>query len=557
MNTWQGLRATLGSVAVLVLVFVLAAWMDGAPPRVQVVPDGIPIHPTDEQAYRTSGSLLKLEAGPSGRGYFAMGPNGKFKAFTDSITMALKPSTVEAARLLATPISLAWRHPIVGLPAACSVRTAGAQGEGRTEERLRTFLFTRHGGLPVVSLQLTTGALLDPDTGLLVVGNAIFHGPRKLLIAEARDPRWWKYPGNFHMRGREWERAGRLQFILPDGSTGFETAVGVRINGQMTRGFPQHAFRLGFREPLRYDLFGEEVKDGYDALVLRAAGNDQIKAMMRDVFQHRLCEGLPFETSGHRTCVVYLNDAYWGLHHLRPRMDDEEIARRYGIPRKRITILEDEARLYRGDTAEVVRFERLASRTGAWNGRDAAWADTLLARIDVEGFLTYMATQMILGNMDWPNQNVRFWRYSGRPREERPLDGRWYFIMGDSDLGYGVQGSPDSDMFARARAMDVPVTRLFWGMMRWPAFKLRFIAIAEDLVQGPFSAERSLRELDAIAALMAPEMERHTARWRKPADMQDWRAHVEVMRNFARLRGPAIREQLRAFAAQGTDGQKP
>ncbi|MCB0766657.1 MAG: CotH kinase family protein [Flavobacteriales bacterium] len=557
MSTWQGLRATMGSLLILLLAFVLVAWIGGAPPRVQVVPGGVVPDLGDDQAHRTPGGLLKLEAGSNGRGYFAIGPDGEFTPFNGSVDIELEPSKVQAARLLATPISLTWRHPFAGLPAARSVRIANAQGDGRTEERLRTFLFADHGELPVVSLQMPMGALLDPDTGLLVVGNAIFHGPKKMLIAEARDPRWWKYPGNFHMRGREWERAGRMQFILPDGGTGFETAVRVRINGQMTRGFPQHAFRLGFREPLRYDLFGEEVKEGYDALVLRAAGNDQIKAMMRDVFQHRLCEGLPFETSGHRTCVVYINDAYWGVHHLRPRMDDEEVARRYGIPRKRITILEDEARLYRGDTAEVARFERLANLTGAWDGRDAAWADTLLARVDVEGFLSYMATQMILGNMDWPNQNVRFWRYSGKPRKERPLDGRWYFIMGDSDLGYGVQGPPSADMFLRAKVMDVPITRLFWGMMRWPPFKARFIEVAEGLLQGPFSTERSLRELDAIVLLMAPEMERHTARWRKPANVDDWRAFVDVMRNFAQQRGPAVRDQLRAFAAREVDGQKP
>ena len=557
MSTGQGLRATAGSLLVLALAFILVAWVREAPASLNVLSDTVVPEALDQQAFRTPGSLLTLHAGPAGTGYYALGPDGPFTAFQEGTQIALDPDVVGTSRLLATPISLNWRHPLLGLPTARSVRIAGANGEGRTEERLHTFLFTHHGELPVVSLQLPTGALLDPDTGLLVLGNAIFHGPQKMLIAEARDPRWWKYPGNFHMRGRHWERSGRVQFILPDGTTGFETAVRVRINGQMTRGFPQHAFRLGFDEPLRYDLFAEEVNEGYQALVLRSAGNDQIKAMLRDVFQHRLCEGLPFETSRHRTCVVYLNDAYWGVHHLRPRMDDEEIARRYGIPRKRITILEDEARLYRGDTAEVVRFEWLASRTGAWDGRDQAWADTLLARIDVPGFLTYMATQMILGNMDWPNQNVRFWRYSGKPRKQRPLDGRWYFIMGDSDLGYGAQGSPTADMFVRAKAMDVPVTRLFWGMMRWPAFKALFVDIAEDLVRGPLSEERSVRELEAVVDLMAPEMERHTARWRKPATMEDWRAFVEVMRTFAQQRGPAIREQLRRFAAQGADGRKP
>jgi len=557
MSTWEGLRATVGSLAVLFIALVCAAWAGKAPDPVKVDHEAIPPELGLDQAYRSPGEVIRVTPGKNDRAYIAFGADGAFVPFTGDLEVTLDPAKADAARLLATPISLNWRHPLAGLPSARSIQVAHATEEGRSQARLRTYLFTRHGDLPVVSLQLPTGALMDPDSGIMVVGNAIFHGPRKMLIAEARDPRWWKYPGNFHMRGKEWERSGRMQYIHPDGTTGFETEVKVRINGQMTRGFPQHALRLGFDEPLRYDLFNEAVNEGYQALILRAAGNDQIKAMLRDVFQHKLCEGLPFETSTHRSCVVYINDAYWGVHHLRPRMDDEELARRYGIPRKRITILEDEARLYRGDTAEVVRFEHLATRTKDWDGKDSAWADTLNARIDVEGFLTYMATQMILGNMDWPNQNVRFWRYTGKPKPIRPLDGRWYFIMGDSDLGYGAQGAPTADMFMRASSMDVPVTRLFWGMMRWPLFKTTFIRTCEGLLDGPLSAERAERELETIVGRMAPEMERHTARWRKPADVADWMAHVAVIRTFARQRGPAVREQLRSFAARPMDGGRP
>lgn len=545
----SGDRYTLPAMAVaLVLAFAGVAWVGRAPKGIPVVQADAPQGLVPDMAYPRPGEELKLDVGAGRMAYLALGADGAFERVRDGAAVARGADHVRVARLLSTPISLNWRHPLAGLPAATVFRVAGAVPDGRTRERVHTLLEQHHGAMPVVSILMPTGALLDPDTGLLVVGNAIFQAPKKVLIAEARDPKWWKYPGNFHMRGKAWERSGRIQYIHPDGTTGFETAVRVRVNGQMTRGFPQHALRLSFDEPLRYELFGEGVRGGYDALVLRAAGNDQIKAMLRDVFQHALCEGLPFETSGHRTCVVYINGAYWGVHHLRPRMDEYEIARRYGIKKKHITILEDEARLYHGDVAQVARFERFARRTAAWDGRSGGWADTLEARVDVDGFLTYMATQMIFGNMDWPNQNVRFWRYAGKPRKERPLDGRWYFIMGDSDLGYGAQGTPQADMFLRAKAMDVPVTQLFWGMMNSPELKARFIAIAHGLLDGPLATQHALDELERIATLMAPEMERHTARWRKPAHVATWAGHLEVMRTFARERGTAVREQLRAFA---------
>lgn len=547
MNTSDRWTA-LGLLTAVLVAFLLVAWV-GRPPQPMPVEDvNTPLGILPDEAYQVRGASIQVQAPKGTQVLVAHGADGQFAPLGSQTGLPLDPDHAAAARLLATPISLNWRHPLGGLPVAEVYRIATMEGKGRSVERLHTYLFQRHADLPVLSLVMPTGALTDPDSGLLVVGNAIFNAPQKMAIAEARDPKWWKYPGNFHMRGKAWERSGRMQLIASDGTTHLEAAVGVRVNGQMTRGFPQHALRLGFDEPVRTDVFNEEVNKGYDAWILRTAGNDQIKAMMRDVFQHALCQGLPFETSGHLTCVAYINGAYWGVHHLRPRMDEHELARRYGIKRKHITILEDEARLYRGDTAEVARFEQLALRTKAWDGTSTAWADTLSARIDVEGFLTYMASQMILGNMDWPNQNVRFWRYTGKPRQERPLDGRWYFIMGDSDLGYGAQASPTADMFARARLMDVPVTRLFWGMMRSPELKARFVAIARGLVEGPFATHRAEAVLNSIVARLDPEMDRHTARWRKPADKHTWLAHVEVMRTFAEQRGESVLRQLKVFA---------
>ncbi|MBL7950698.1 MAG: CotH kinase family protein [Flavobacteriales bacterium] len=476
------------------------------------------------------------------------GPGEEFVPADRNCRVIARPDRRSAARMITTPLSLNWKHPLQGQPVAQVVRLA-QQDEGGAwhHERMFTALFAHHGELPVLSLLASEGALFDPDTGLLVVGNAIFHAPRKLLLTEYKDPRWWKYPGNFHLRGKQWERRGRLQMIAPDGTEIFQRPVSIRVNGQMTRGFPQHALRIGFDEPLQEDVLDESPGPGYDGLVIRAAGNDQIKAMMRDVFQHTLCEGLPFEVSGHRTCVLYINGAYWGLHHLRPRMDEEELARRYDVPKKKITILEDEARFYRGDSLEVIRFKELADRTADWDGSDGAWADTLNTEVDVDGFLHYMASQMILANMDWPEQNVKFWKYTGKPKAERPLDGRWYFIMGDSDLGYGARSGPETDIFLRVNALDVPVTRLLKGMLRNVTFKAHFISIARGLARSRFSSSRSLAELERTVALMTPEMTRHTARWRRPADLGTWQEHVAVMRTFAARREAIVLEQLDRF----------
>ena len=469
----------------------------------------------------------------------------------DRVSTTAFPDKRAAAHTIATPTAMQWRHPLPGLPVALVLRASEVDELGSAGPwSMHTYVFTDHGHLPILSISARSEALFSVDSGICVVGDGLLRADEPVLRSYALDPKWWKYPGNYHGRGKEWEREARVQLIDPDGAEVFQTEVALRVNGQMTRGFPQHALRLGFSEPLQVPLFADGDGPGTTSLVLRAAGNDQVKAMLRDAYQHGLCAGQPFDISRALPCVVYINGAYWGVHHLRQRMDAEELARRYGIPVKRITVLEDQAELYRGDSAQVRDFMRLVIATERWNGQGPAWIDSLEKRIDLDGYLVYMASQMILGNMDWPRQNVKYWRYTGAPKKTGPKDGRWYFVMGDSDLSFGANTPPSGDMFARVRLKNAPISRLFMAMMRSPVLRERFVAHARGLVGGALSPERCSARLEEIIALLAPEMQRHTARWRKPLNEKAWWAEIEIMRAYARERGSQVLEQLKTFTAE-------
>jgi chitobiase/beta-hexosaminidase-like protein len=126
--------------------------------------------------------------------------------------------SLHAQRILSIPTSIQWRHPVGSFPEAVVVRACACDG-GRcgpvTTRTLVNDLPT--GGLPMLSIALPEGALFDPDTGILVVGHAIFRDEEIAVQRYPRDPRWWKYPGNFHFRGSEWERRANVEFLSPDG----------------------------------------------------------------------------------------------------------------------------------------------------------------------------------------------------------------------------------------------------------------------------------------------------------------------------------------------------
>lgn len=500
-------------------------------------------------AHVEEGAPITVQAVHGDRLWISTGTGRDLHTTPDRTVLGAAPDRRSAEQALAVPTAMQWRHPLFGLPAAMVLRAAEADGEGTPGPMvMRTFLFDDHGDLPVISISTDPDDLYSAETGIAVPGNWIMHPDEGVLTTYLMDIRWWKYPGNYHGRGAEWERPAHMQLIGADGEELMQAEVGLRINGQMTRGFPQHAFRLVFDRPLSMAPFADGDGVGSTALVLRAAGNDQVKAMLRDAYQHALCDGLSFATSKARTCVVYINGAYQGVHHLRQRMDEEEIARRFNIKKKRITLLEDASVFCAGDSTDVKRFGQMMARTEKWNGTDPAWLDTLEVRMDVDGFLQYMASQMLLGNMDWPKQNVKYWRYTGKPKKA-PLDGRWHFIMGDSDLSFGANAPASADMFGKVKDAGVPISRLFVAMMKSTALRTRFIAQARALMAGPLSAERCLDELERFTALMDHEMERHTARWRKPLDKAAWLAEVGVMTRFAQERERHVTDQLNAFEA--------
>lgn len=437
------------------------------------------------------------------------------------------------AAMRAMPTSPQWRVPKGGFNDHAVLRYCACDDKAVCGEvRAMAFPGPSPSGLPVLSLLLPAEALFHPDSGIYVPGHTMLDLADPAVQRYPRDQRWWTYPGNYHRRGRRWERPADALLFDAEGALGWEARVGLRIHGNNTRGFPQHALRMTVtgRSTGALPLEG----GSRHAVVLRAAGNDQDRAFMRDAVQHRLCAGMPFATSAAVPLEVHVNGAYWGLHHLRERVDAAELARRFRLDAGRITILEDRAVLYEGQARRVDEFLDLVARAEVWDA-DATWfADSLSARIDLDGFIQYMAAQMILANTDWPDQNVRYWRWTGDLRPGNAFaDGRWRFIMGDSDMGMGYASGADHDMVAHVRQRHTPIARLHKALMRSTQVRERFIAVSLALLDGPLSSAAMVAAVDQFAARIRPAMAQQTSRWRRPADIRAWERHVEALRQFA------------------------
>ncbi len=408
-----------------------------------------------------------------------------------------------------------------------------------------------HAGLPVVSVIAEEDDLFGADHGIYTIGNAFLHDQDQASLKYLREPRWWKYPGNYLFRGKEWERHANIEVFDSSGTPLCNEQIRLRINGNTTRGFPQKALRVSFKSNGALSLFGGKER-AYDEIVLRASGNDQERTMFRDALQHRLCLGMPFEVSRAVQSVLYINGTYWGIHNIRERVEDDELAIRHGLNKKHIVILADRAVPYRNDDdgVEAKRFKVWLKRMERMDAASPPFVDSLEALVDVDGFLSYMAAQIIFGNSDWPDQNVKFWRFNGaRDTTNVKTDGRWRFIMGDSDLGFGYAELPAMeypDMFDYLERKQGPVARLFKCCLRSPELDGRFGDILSELLKGPLSSARMVEMVKDMADNIDLEMHRHVLRWRRPVDHATWQGHVQAMVTFARDRPSVVMKQWEA-----------
>jgi len=208
--------------------------------------------------------------------------------------------------------------------------------------------------------------------------------------------------------------------------------------------------------------------------------------------------------------------------------------------------VEDRAVPYRGGKRWAKEFLGMLERIEVMDPKAPDFVARVEAELDATGFLRYMAAQMIMANVDWPDQNVRYWRHTGAVDSLNPCtDGRWRFVMGDSDLGFGNVVDAGRDMVAHVRQRHTPVPRLYKALLRSLVFRERFLQQAGELLQGPLGTSAMLAAVDGLAAEMRPEIPAHIDRWRRPASTAVWERHVETLRTFARQRPANFAEHLR------------
>ena len=386
---------------------------------------------------------------------------------------------------------------------------------------------------PVVSLATAPGNLFDPSDGIYTADNA----------------------------HREWERPAFFEWFEPSGLRTIGQAAGLRIHGGWTRRYDQKSLRLYARtrygeSAFDHRFFPELGIDSFRRLLLRNSGNGWKLAFMRDAIGHELARGMGLDTQAWRPSIVYLNGHYWGIHHLRERVDRHYLASHHGVAPDRIDLLKNGIRA--GDKEHWKRLEQLFNGAAE---QPAGWMNALEPFVDLDNLFDYVIAEVFLDNRDWPQNNEQAWR-------ARSPAGRWRWIPYDMDGILGTNGRRPWVNTLHGKILYLPIKRppLFVSMMqallKEPRGRERFVHRFTTHLQTTLSRARLLRVIDDKQALLAPEMARHIARWQPTAgsspqsalplrSLADWLAEVQVLRQYAKARHEHVWHDLQVSLKLG------
>ncbi len=396
-----------------------------------------------------------------------------------------------------------------------------------------SFIVNDQRKLPIVSLSV------DPDS--------MFHEVYGMYVTGPDADTTWPYYGANYWEDRS--LPARIEFFEPDGTRGLAQKVDVQIHGgRRSRTNPQRPLRITAQakygdDVMRYPFFPE--RDGIErfrTLVLRNSGGDFCISNFRDGLFHQLSlhNGLDVDELAFRPAIAYVNGRYWGLIEIRERIDEDHLHNNYGADRSDALMMEEENWSMQGDT---IHFWNLMQFIYTQDLNDPAnWAhvDSLF---DLHSAKDYFAVEMHAGNVDWPSNNLKYWKPS-------ITEGKWRYILYDLDATMELYGwiPQDLDMFywTFVHRAGFVHSELFRGLMTNHEFKRGFLNRFADLMNTSLRADHFQAEVDKITTTYAGEIERHYDRW--DCWFQYYQDHAfNIIPHFAQVRNGYVRQHVLDF----------
>lgn len=415
-----------------------------------------------------------------------------------------------------------------------------------------------HSNLPIVSISVNENDFFDYEEGIYVPG--VFFDNWRAFAPTS--PITFGHPANYMRRGIETEKNAVFQFF-ENNSLSYQQNLGVRLHGGFSRAIRMKSLRLYPRSAyddsssLDYPFFGEQNDASFKRLILRNSGQDFTLTLLRDAVSQEIVRHLKFDTQSYRPVIHFLNGEFWGIINLRERYDKHYFLRNYGIEEEDLDYLSGDGRIEMGiSEGDNVHWNELFSFIEENDLQVEANYEHVKTQMDTENFTDYYVSNIYFRNTDWPANNNAYFRKrtSFDPDAPHGHDGRWRWVMYDTDFGTGFDGNPNSythNTLEFATALDGPdwpnpehSTLFLRKLLENNEFREYFITRYADLLNTTFLPSRFSALLNDAKNQIEPEIERHLNRWSIPAS---WIGSINTMNEFGVNRPSHAKQHIQDF----------
>ena len=266
---------------------------------------------------------------------------------------------------------------------------------------------------------------------------------------------------NVQDKNKQWRRPVNVEFFEDNclDSSVINQLCETRVSGNWTRRFPLRTLavyakkRFG-KKHFKYEFF-PELRPGsadFKSILLRNSGNDFPYLYSRDaIMQAQIAKHCDVDWQAGRPAIIFINGEYMGMVNIRERSNDDGIYSNYdGL--EDIDMVENWNELKAGSQSHWNDFNSYKNSTHSYD----QWSQ----RMDVEEFLNVMIANIVHCNLDFPGNNICFWRPSAD-------GGRWRVQMKDVDYFLGIYDRNTNTNTSDIMYGDVYKIKVDYDYIKW------------------------------------------------------------------------------------------
>jgi len=399
--------------------------------------------------------------------------------------------------------------------------------------------------LPIISVAINPDYLFSEDYGIYTIGTG--H-----TLDDGHE--------NFR---QDWERSASVEYFDENKVSQFSQNIGLSIFGSYTRRYAKKSFKVRTKDKygkksIKYKLFPQKDLDKFTSFGIRSGGNGWHTSIFKDaMLQDLIHDNMDVDYQANQPVVLFVNGKYWGVSYLRERYNKDYFKNNNHVSGK-IDFLELDAQVKKGDATDynnLINYIRQhdLSNNSAYN--------YVTDRIDINNYLNYMVSEIYMGNLDWPNNNVRYWK-------EKKEGAKWRWLTYDFDFAFGPVNY-DNLSYAAGDLTDSIghnnkvewSTFLFKNMLKNQTFRNRFIGKYLTHIYTTFDPDRVKIFINKYKNQIASEMPRDIQRWlndhqygsqRELTSYQKWEIEVNSLSSFADGRPTVAKQYLETYFGNTT-----